>query len=37
MVSGVLALVTRVGDIDFPPIQNVQCYKAYNSITTLNY
>ena len=37
MVSVILASVTSVGDIDFPPIQNVQCYKAYNSITTSYY
>lgn len=37
IVSNVLALVTKVGDIDFPPIQNIQCYKAYNSIITLYY
>lgn len=35
IVSNVLVLVTRVGDINFPLIQNIQCYKAYNSIITL--
>ena len=37
MISGRLALVTKVGDLDFPLIQNVQCYKVYNSIIMLYY
>lgn len=37
IISSILALITRISNIDFPLIINIQYNKAYNSITILYY